>query len=473
MSARVLLIYPPSGRVLREDRCMVPAKNPVMSPSLPPTDLLSLAAVAEAAGCVCRVEDYSEDCRSDGRLRADLRSFMPDFLLISTTTPTLSEDLQVCALAKQLVPGVVIIAKGSYFLRFGAETLARFPDLDLVVRGEAEITFQEVVRGMDLGSIAGLIWRDGDRIVRNHDRPLIEDLDELPFPARHLIDNSRYIRPDSGRTQAVIKVSRGCPYHCFFCLATPVSGSRVRMRSPANIIAELADCRERYGIREYLFWSDIFTFDRSWVLDLCGSIERAALGINWSSNVKADRIDRDLAQAMKRAGCTLVSVGVESGSQVILDRIGKGMTLDQVRSAFQVLREAGLTTLAYYQVGLPWETRETLEETIRFAQELDSDYASFFASTPFPGTRFFEYALEQGLFLPGYGGGAGSFRDAYYAPAVRGHSLTREEIAPLRDAAVRRFYARPGYVLKCVRKIRSWGDLVRYARAARSLIWAE
>lgn len=468
--ARVLLAYPPSEPVLREDRCMVPQRNTLMSPVMPPTDLMYLASIAEAEGCICRIEDYSSGHRTVEDLLQDIRMFRPDCLLINAATPTLDSDLQTCYLVKQSFPDIQIAVKGSYFLNDGVGTLQRHPYVDMIIRGEAEITFREFIQGKDRQKIAGIVWRNGNNAVRNPDRPFLSNLDALPFPARHLIDNSRYVRPDNGRVQGVIKVSRGCPHHCFFCLATPVSGRRVRMRSPGNIMEEIRGCIETYGMSEFLFWSDVFTHDRNWVKDLCSSILDSGLVFSWSANVRVNTVDRETALLMRKAGCRLVSVGVESGNQEILDRAGKGTTLSQIKETFCILKEAGLQTFAYYLVGVPWETRETVEDTIRFAIALDSDYANFFAATPFPGTKFYEYALENRLFEAGTIPDAGLFRDAYYVPTVTGHNLSRKEIASLRRKAIRRFYLRSSYVLKNIRRVRTWREALNYSKAALALM---
>lgn len=242
------------------------------------------------------------------------------------------------------------------------------------------------------------------------------------------------------------------------------------MRSPGNIMAEIRGCIETYGMRDFLFWSDVFTHDRDWVMDLCSSILDSGLVFLWSANVRVNTIDRETALLMRKAGCRLVSVGVESGNQEILDKAGKGTTLLQIKETFCILKEAGLQTFAYYLVGVPWETRETVEDTIRFAIELDSDYANFFAATPFPGTKFYEYALENRLFEAGTIPDAGLFRDAYYVPTVTGHNLSRKEIASLRRKAIRRFYLRSSYVLKNIRRVRTWREALNYSKAALALM---
>ncbi len=470
MGNRVLLIYPPSRRILREDRCQVPSRV-IISPELPPTDLLYMAAVAEEEGFVCKVEDYTSGNRTIADFVAELKEFRPDWLVISATTPTLDSDLAACSVAKSVLPGIKTVAKGAHFLKFGSTVLESYPALDMAIREEAEATLREILRGEMPEDIKGIFWRsNGDGIVENTRMPFIEDLDTLPFPARHLIDNGSYTRPDNNSPLGVIKVSRGCPQRCFFCLAGPVSGTEVRMRSPENIIEELSLCVDKYEIKDFIFWSDIFSKSSEWVRDLCDAIVDSGLDIRWSSNFRADTVDLEIAKAMKRAGCTLVSIGVESGNQEILDKAGKGIRLDQFREAFGIIREAGLKTFAYYLIGLPWESRETFEDTIRFAVELDSDFASFFIAAPLPGTAFFDYAVEHGLLDPKGMNGEVLYHDAYYSPIVKSHYLNVEEIAGLQGEAVRRFHLRPKYMLRTLKNIRSLREVYNYTSSGLSVL---
>jgi len=468
MGARVFFVYPPSQLMNREDRCQVPSRSIVVAPPLPPTDLMYMAAGAEAAGCECRIKDYTLDSLPVGEFTKDLLEFRPEYLVVSTTTPSLGSDLMACEAARKTLPGIQTIAKGAHFLKFDRDALEAHPCLDIVVRGESELTVREIVSGAERELIKGITWRGADGIQRNPPRPFIDDLDSLRFPARHLVDNARYVRPDNGKIQGVVKVARGCPFDCIFCLATAVSGSKVRKRSPENILGEIRLCMDEYGMRDFLFWSDIFNLDRGWVMELCEAIIASGLKFNWATNTRVDTIDLEMAKCMRKAGCTLVSVGIESGSQQILDRMGKRITVEQIRAAFRIFKQAGLKTFAYYIVGLAWETRETFEETIRLAIELDSDYANFFTATAFPGTRFFEYAADNGLF----DGAAGEelFANAYYYPTIRGHHLGQEEIVALYEEAVRRFFFRPKYIIKRLASIRSYRELHNYSSAALGIL---
>lgn len=458
---RVLLIYPPSPVINREDRCQQPTKELLVIPPLPPTDLMYLASIAEACGFEAIIRDYSQG----GNFEADLKEFQPNYLVANIATPTFKSDMMAVQHAKEIVPNICTIVKGAPFLTYNTNTIYENPFIDYVIIGEAELTLKDILDGVPDNEILGICYRENFQPVKTEKRPFNENLDALPFPARHLVDNSIYRRPDNGKVQAVIKVARGCPFHCFFCLATPVSGTKVRKRSPENIVAELKECVEKYNIRNFLFWSDIFNLDREWTLELCQKIIESGLKITWSSNTRADTMDDEMAKMMYKSGCRLVSIGVESGSQKMLDNIGKKITLDDIRNTVKILKKNKIKIYNYYVIGLPWETEETVEETIKFAIELDSNFISFYTATPLPGTKYFAYAMLNKLVE-----GNLDFRSAYYEPVVRSEHLSKERIFELHKQAVKRFYLRPKFILKTLLSLRSFAEVKNYFTAGLNLL---
>lgn len=458
---KILLIYPPSPVMNREDRCQQPTKELLVIPPLPPTDLMYLAAVAEKAGLDAKIADYSQG----GNFENDLKEFQPDYLLINVATPTFKNDLSSLTIAKEICPDIITIAKGAAFLTVAFEVMYFQKDLDLILFGEPEETLREVLEGKEFSKILGLYYRDDLRAKFTGPRPFIDNLDKLPFPARHLVDNNIYRRPDNNKVQAVIKVSRGCPFHCFFCLATPVSGAKVRKRSPENIIEEIRECVDKYGITNFLFWSDIFNIDKDWVMELCQKIIDSGLKITWSANTRADTADEEMANKMYEAGCRLVSIGVESGSQEMLDKIGKRITLDDVRLTVKIFKKAGIRIYNYFVIGLPWEDEDTVEDTIDFAIELDSDFISFYTATPLPGSKFYEYAKENNLINSDT-----SFSSAYFYPSVNTHHLTKERVFQLHKKAIRRFYLRPAYIIRMLSRIRSFTEFKNYFKAGLGVL---
>lgn len=490
---KILLIYPPSPIMNREDRCQQPLKELLVIPPLPPMDLMYMAAVAEAIAepyyyevkivdyslerrqdvKMCRgVENKEKECSSTHpRIHAsqylidDLEDFKPDYLVINIASTSFEADLSIANIAKEILPNVVVIVKGAHFLTYNTDVLYKYKSVDLVIVGEAEDTLKEILEGKEYSLIRGLCYRDGFVAKYTGKRPFIKNLDKLPFPARHLIDNNQFRRPDNNKVQATIKVSRGCPFHCFFCLATPVSGTKVRVRSAENIIEEIRECVDTYGIRNFLFWSDVFNFDREWTIDLCEKIIDSGLKITWSSNTRADTADEEMAELMYESGCRLVSIGVESGSQYILDKIGKKVTIDQIRDTVKIFRNAGIKVYNYFVIGLPWDNEETIEDTIDFAIELDSDYASFYTATPLPGTRFYKFADDNNLFS-----GTDSWSESYYSPVVKTMCLSKEKILELHKEAIKRFYIRPRFILRTISNIRSFTELKNYFDVAKCIL---
>lgn len=461
MKKRILLIYPPSPVLNREDRCQQPTKDLIVIPPLPPTDLMYLAAVAEKVGLEAKINDYSQN----GDYEADLKEFNPDYLVVNIATPTLEHDLDAVKKAKEICPNVITIAKGAAFLTLAERIIKEHNELNFGILGEAENTLKEILEEKPKAEILGLYYKENDEVKFTGNRPFIEDLDSLPFPARHLVDNNIYRRPDNNKVQATIKVSRGCPFHCFFCLATPVSGAKVRRRSPKNIVAEIKECVEKYNIKNFLFWSDIFNIDKDWTMKLCQAIIDSGLKITWSANTRADTADLEMAEMMYKSGCRLVSIGVESGSQYMLEKMGKKITLNDVRRTVKVFKKAKIRIYNYFVIGLPWETEETVEETIKFAIELNSDFISFYTATPLPGSRFYDYAVEHNLFDK-----ETSFENAYYYPAVNTHHLSRERVFELHKSAIKRFYLRPLYILKMLSRIRSFAEIKNYFIAGMNVL---
>lgn len=466
---KIFLIYPPAPVMNREDRCQQPTKELLVIPPLPPTDLMYLAAVAleitEPFYYEAKIVDYSLFENSFVKFKEDLKEFQPDYLLINAASTTLENDLSILAVAKEILPNITTIVKGAHFLTSNTDVLYKYRALDLVIVGEAEKTLEEILKGKDYNKIKGLCYRDGFVAKYTGRRPFIKDLDTIPFPARHLVNNDLFRRPDNNKVQAVIKVSRGCPFHCFFCLATPVSGSKVRVRSAENIIEELKECVETYKIKNFLFWSDLFNFDRKWTIDLCQKIIESGLKITWSCNTRADTADEEMAQLMHKAGCRLVSIGVESGSQYVLDKIGKQITIDQIRATVKAFKKAKIKIYNYFVIGLPWDDEETIEQTIDFAIELDSDYISFYTATPLPGTRFHTYVKANHLFDD-----KSCFNSAYYYPTVKTHNLSKERVFELHKQALKRFYLRPFYILRMVTNIRSFAEVKNYLKAGLNIL---
>ena len=454
------LIVPPTGLYIREDRCQTPIKDLKTVALRPPIDLLYAAAAFERGGCACTLTDYPAEGLTWQDLEERLASLRPDFLIISITTPSLEDDLRVAGIARRASPQSRVIAKGAHFNTLDVPTLEAHPHLDGVLRGEYESACEALGQGRPFDAVPGLTYRNASGAIhRNDAAPFEEDLDRLPFPARHLAKNELYLRPDTGEAQTTIVTNRGCPFDCIFCLAPQVAGRKNRYRSVGNVLAELEECVHKYAIRSFLFRSDLFTQRRDWVLDLCRAIRERGLAIEWSCNSRVDTLDLEMLTAMREAGCWLIALGIESGDDESLRRMNKRADTARAREAIRLTRRAGLRSSVYMLMGLPWETEETIRHNIAFFRELDADFTEIFYVYPFPGTKLHEMAVSAGLLAPGE-----VPTEAYGEPAMPSLFLTKADLAHWRRRALRRILLRPRYIARTLWRCRSPRELANYVR---------
>ncbi len=406
-----------------------------------------------------------------------IRDLQPGVAGIYSTTFGWPAALRTATDIKSLDPSIWTCVGGPYPTAAPDACLAEGGGaVDAVVVGEGEETVVEAIgrreSGRDLAGVAGLVAWNGGHIVRNPPRPLIEDLDSLPFPARELLgDRSRYIpAPATYRRKpvAIVTTSRGCDRRCLFCFQMDrdrTSGRRgVRYRSVENVMAEIEHVLDE-GYREIKFIDDSLAADRDRALHLCDEIIRRGLDFTWFASVCANQADAALFRAMRRAGCWAVLIGGESGVQKNLNTIRKGATLEQIRAAVVDARAAGLRVTVPFVFGIPGETFEEARRTIDFAVALDPDLANFHAITPFPGTPLHDRAAEFGTI-------SGDLRDfTFQGAAFVPHTMTREEILAARHLAFRRFYSRPSFLARRLLSIRTLEDCRTALTGLRSLFW--
>ncbi len=445
---KIFFVYPPAPIMNREDRCQQPTGDLVVIPPLPPVDMMSLSAIAKKRGYETLFKDYSLKNETVYDFIRDLRNYEPDFLVLNVASTTLEKDLSILSAARDLLDDTVVIVKGAIFNFSSYSIMQKYPEIDVALRGEIEDAFDEIIQYNNFKDIKGITYQIDDKIISTADRELPDNIDNLPILDRQLIDNSFYQRPDTKKPQTIIRVSKGCPNHCFFCLASPLNGKIVRYRSPELILEEIKECVTLYNIRDFIFWSDIFNLNKEWVQKLCRLIIESNLKINFSANTRADSVDVETLNLMKKAGCNLISMGVESGSQELLDKMGKKITLEQVKKTVSMINRAGIQIYAYYVIGLPWETKETIEKTYKFAKKLNTQYASFYTAAALKGTKFYDYINTNRL-------GEISIEKPYIFPSVRSYELTSQEIFEYNRKFNKEYYLRPSYILKMACNINS------------------
>ncbi len=380
---RVALIYP---RVHAQVRSF-----------LTPLGLLSLATLARNAGHRVRVFDPSFD-RDLGPVRRQLEAFGPDVVGLSVTTDLYPNARELCRFAKGL--GATTVMGGPHATVCAAEAWEDCPHLDVIVSGEGERSFPELLdrlaRGADLAGLRGASYRSEGGIIENEPSGWIEDLDTLPLPDRSLLPTyERYSA--SGYTGLVL--TRGCPFSCNFCQpALEAVAGRFRLRSARSVVDEIEQLHARYGNRRFHIDDDLFVLQREWIREIADLLEeRGLLGrLRFIVLSRVDTFDAELARLLRRLGVYYVMFGVESGSQAVLDSLTKRITPSRIEAAFALARAHGFRTHAFVILGSPEETRESLRRTEELVRRLDPTSLFLSQYVPLPGTRLRKALEEQG-----------------------------------------------------------------------------
>ena len=469
-SMKVHLINPPSPGELgftREGRCM--QKEGVWTTTWPPISLTQTAAILRERGYEVRVNDCSVEGVDREALRAILKDFSPQLVVMNSTTPSLNFDMTIPALVKEELPEAKVAAFGIHVGTLPEETFSMSDALDYIVRGEPEYTIADLADGLanetDLSAIAGLSLRRNGAIFHAQNRGFFKNLDEMPYPAWDLIDLDNYKLPFSGRHFLMVTTARGCPYDCIYCVAQSYYGRKIRMRKVPKIVDEIEYLGEKYGVRDFFFWSESFTIIKAAIKELCREILRRNLKVRWVCNSRVDNIDRELLELMKKAGCWMISYGIESGEQAILDAIKKDITLDQIREAVYLTRRIGFQIAGHFVLGLPGETAQTLQKTYDFACSLDLDYAQFYCASPWPGSEFYRMAKSEGWLA------SQNWDDFEQDKSVTNYpGLSADEITRFRNWASRRFYLRPKIVWRTMTRMRSPAEVKNFLRMLRAFL---
>jgi anaerobic magnesium-protoporphyrin IX monomethyl ester cyclase len=473
MNDKVLLVFPHfNSSVFYGDFQEV-------APSLPPISLMYLAAYLKERKIEVQILDGQVENMDEKLLIEKIREFDPCFIGVTCKTPMFTASQRVVQTVKAHFPHVRTVVGGVHPTVLPDDTM-KDRNIDFLVRGEGEETLYELVqavtRGQSLGGISGLTYREGERVVHNPDRPLPVELDELPFPDMDGIPLDRYHQvPDAVFVEPirVIITSRGCPYKCIFCSARQMSGYRYRARSPKNVVDEWEELVRKYGGRQIIVLDDNFSVNKKRSMEICDLLIERGLHKEavWTAACRVDQIDLELCQKMKAAGCALISFGIETGTQRLMDLIQKGTNLNTVRWAVKTAKSAGLKTRGTIILGLPTETVEETKATIQFTKELGLDTCKFSIATPYPGTALYQVAMEEGGFdnrdWSRFSSQAGyTDFDPVYTPKGR----TPEDIKYWQRYATRSFYMRPKQILHLIRNIKNKGDIAMYWQAAKTLM---
>jgi anaerobic magnesium-protoporphyrin IX monomethyl ester cyclase len=433
-------------------------------PPFIPLGIGYLGAVLEKNGYDVNVIDCQAMHLTLNDVEAELRKRQPDIVGLTSTTLTYKSALNIIKAAKDALPNCLTVIGGSHATFWDEEALNECPQLDVVVRGEGESTLLElaekVEKGESYSDIVGTTCRKGEETVVNPDRPFIEYLDSLPFPAFHLWPIEHFKK--YGKIIFPVMTSRGCTFWCDFCSAVRMFGRKYRMRSPKKVVDELEFLYNKYGEEQYTFYDDAFTVSQARTKEICNEIMKRGLKIKWDCETRVDMVSKDLLQKMKDAGCIAVWFGVEAGSEQVIEAMGKGISLQQTMNAFKWANDVGLMTVASMILGFPGETRETAMKSIKLLEKIKSNEIGVYIATPYPGTPMYDYVKKMGWIK------VTDFNKYDTAtPIFETPTMSMKELRELHDEAHRRFYLRPTYILRAFRK----GGVYGYSTTKTALAW--
>lgn len=422
------------------------------------------------------------------RLEGMLKKISPSVVGFSFTTENRFEAFRLIEQVKKAFPQVTTIAGGPHVTPTATDTLKNISALDLIVRGEGEATMVELGRcleeGKDYGEVLGLSYRRNGEVKNNPRRHFIENLDSIPFPAWHLMPWYKYNFilevPEKGKVKhANLITSRGCPFSCNFCATQNSWGRRFRARSPENVLREIRQLVDNYGVKGIWFFDDTFTTNRQRVWDICQGLIEAKLDLSWFCEIRVDTVDKELLQKMKESGCYCVAFGVESGSQRILDEvIGKKISLQQVREVTRWCYELGIKTNPFFIFSHPEETEEDIEQTMEMMRNwpAHSDISLSLLHI-YPGTRLEAAAKEKGLLPADFSWAKKDQRGVITLPSAQGNvpifvdKLSWEYLSRLMfEWAEGQRYRILNKIPRAIRSIRTYSDFKRYMTMFKTFI---
>nr|CAX83751.1 Radical SAM domain protein [uncultured bacterium] len=437
---------------------------------IPPLSLLTVAAILEQEGVEVQLIDQQAENLSYNTLLERINRFGPDLLGFTLTTYSFHPVLKwIKRLRKDT--GVRVLVGGAHVALYPEETMFH-KEIDFAVVGEAEIPLPQLIRalirGESLSGLKSICYRtpDGTPIIERT-RQTMKELDRIPFPARHLIKNELYSNILTRKKNfTVIMSTRGCPYRCTFCdQKTPP----YRWRSPESFIEEVRLNREKFDIQEFDIYDSTFTANRKRVMKICELLVAEGLKVNWTARSTLMAVNHEMLDAMKAAGCHTIMYGVESSNAEILKTMKKSIPRERVVDRIQYTHDIGIQVLGFFMFGYPGETRETIEDTIRYSLELPLDYAQYTVIWPFPDTEIHDLYQQQGD-LGDYWARYTLDPEYNHKIDLVGTSLSRDEVSKYVGQAYRRFYFRPKMIWRRLSRVRSLGEFHRASRAGFGII---
>jgi anaerobic magnesium-protoporphyrin IX monomethyl ester cyclase len=454
--ADILLISPPLRDYSQKRR--VPLRSSQLE-VIPPLGLLYNASSLKDAGFKVNVIDMEVDKLGFNSLDALIRKTHPRIIGVNCTTPIFSIVQQITRIIKRIDSSIFTLLGGHHPTILPGSVLKE-QSIDFLIRGEGEFAIIELMEAIisspqKFTDIRGLSYKNNGHPIHNPDRPVIEDLNEIPFPDRTMLPYRKYFSAAAKENPCTSMItSRGCPYKCIFCSNI---FPRPRFRSAQNIVDEIELILDQLHLHDIEFLDSTFNLKKQLVLDVCHEIIQRKLDFSFRCVCRVDLIDKEILQWLKAAGCYLITYGVESGSDRVLKILQKGFSVSKVEHTFKITKEVGLETHGLFMVGTPGETRQEIKDTIDFSKKLDPTYAQFFITVPLPGAKLFDMALENKWLKEKefYDIIERNYSDILKkdVPPMKFPSLTQKEISHFHKRASQQFFLRFRYILKFLAKI--------------------
>lgn len=347
-------------------------------------------------------EEFNEE-----NLIKKINSFKPELIVVETSTPSFKNDLRIIYnIHNNLINSQIAIC-GPHASVFPEEILTEYNFINYILIGEYEYTLLNLVNclenNLSLESILGLAYRRGTRVKINNSNSTIDNLDILPWPEREDVPIYKYNDGFAGLPQPNVQIwtSRGCPFQCTFCLwpQTIYREHKFRKRNPVDVVDEMEYLLKRFNFKAIYFDDDVFNIDRNHVLDICKEINRRGIKVPWAAMARADLMDGPLLESMSYAGLYAIKYGIESADQNILNLCKKNMDLDKAYQIIRFTKKLGIKVHLTFCLGLHGETHQTIQETVKFIQDIQPDSLQFSFATPFPGTEYFRYVKDRNKLL--------------------------------------------------------------------------
>ena len=468
LGQKTLLLNPPlinGVAFTRQGRCQ--EREDVLGTTKPPYTLALLAALLRDAGCEVRLIDATAERLDVDQVgaRLDREAFAPTLIIFPTTTPTLDADVAVVAQLKARF-GAPMFCFGPHASTTPAVSMARAAAVDGMFVGEPEDAVMQLAAldSIDrLGEIPSLTYRRDGVVTAHRAHGSFSGFQQAPYPAWDLLSLSSYSLPMVNKTYVLVETSRGCPYTCDFCVAPIHQGHKFRERSAKELVDQIERSYRQLGVEFFYLWGDTVTLNVKSFTAFCDELISRNLPIQWFGNARADNLtDPAFVHRLKRAGCWMLALGIESESEEIRKDMVKRLERKKIETAFANMRQAGIKSFAFFIYGYPGESLQTMDQTTQYAIELDPDFANFYPAVPYPGTALYEKCVKDGLLRPEEADWS-KMEYSYYL--LNGNGLDAALVMSSINRAKRRFFLRPAYMM------RHAGDVLKLAMTKQAIVW--